>query len=283
MTFSSEPQDVSTTLYYFTPPADGSKPFSEINTDPVTGKRNSNWEREEHEKVVTNLRGKEGRMTLDGNGFQYVQHESKFNDFDNDEKIKQEYYAESEKLIKDVTGASKVVFFDHTIRRNNPGQVEDTPDKRQPVPLVHVDQTTTSSTTRVRKHLPAEYADAFLAAGKRFQIINLWRPIAYPAWDYPLALCDFQSINFSADLVPTTLVYPDFHGETNSVKFSEDHRWYYLRGMRTDETVFIKCFDSVQDGSVAILTPHTAFIDSTTPPGSPLRQSIELRALVFYD
>ena len=42
-------------------------------------------------------------------------------------------------------------------------------------------------------------------------------------------------------------------------------------------------FDSVQDGSVAVLTPHTAFIDPSTPPDAPLRQSIELRALVFYD
>ena len=40
---------------------------------------------------------------------------------------------------------------------------------------------------------------------------------------------------------------------------------------------------SIQDGSVAILTPHTAFVDPTTPPDAPLRESIELRTLVFYD
>jgi hypothetical protein len=42
-------------------------------------------------------------------------------------------------------------------------------------------------------------------------------------------------------------------------------------------------FDSVQDGSVAVLTPHTAFEDPSTPKDAPLRESIELRALVFYD
>ncbi len=50
---------------------------------------------------------------------------------------------------------------------------------------------------------------------------------------------------------------------------------------------FLTCnphsFDSVQDGSVAILTPHTSFNDPTTPADAPLRESIELRALVFYD
>lgn len=42
-------------------------------------------------------------------------------------------------------------------------------------------------------------------------------------------------------------------------------------------------FDSVQDGSVAVFTPHTGFEDPTTPKDAPLRESIELRALVFYD
>jgi hypothetical protein len=42
-------------------------------------------------------------------------------------------------------------------------------------------------------------------------------------------------------------------------------------------------FDSLRDGSVAILAPHTGFEDPQTPSNAPLRQSIELRALVFYD
>ena len=42
-------------------------------------------------------------------------------------------------------------------------------------------------------------------------------------------------------------------------------------------------FDSKQDGSVALFTPHTGFSDPSTPEGTPFRQSIELRALVFYD
>jgi hypothetical protein len=35
------------------------------------------------------------------------------------------------------------------------------------------------------------------------------------------------------------------------------------------------------DGSVAVLTPHTAFIDPTTPKDASYRESIELRALVL--
>jgi hypothetical protein len=81
--------------------------------------------------------------------------------------------------------------------------------------------------------------------------------------------------------VPTRLLYPDREGQTSSVRFSPEHKWKYLSGMRPEEYVLIKCYDS-HDG-VATLTPHTAFVDPSTPADAPRRQSIELRALVFYD
>jgi hypothetical protein len=49
------------------------------------------------------------------------------------------------------------------------------------------------------------------------------------------------------------------------------------------DPILLASFDSKQDGSVAVFTPHTGFSDPNTPEGTPFRQSIELRALVFYD
>ena len=123
-------------------------------------------------------------------------------------------------------------------RRRRPGEADRSPEARQPVPQVHVDQTTASAIARVHRHLPAEDAPALLA--RRFQIINLWRPIARPAHDWPLALCDFRSVDPRTDLVPTDLVYEDHKGETNSVRFNPGHRWKYLPGMTPDEFVLIK-------------------------------------------
>ncbi|KIJ33146.1 hypothetical protein M422DRAFT_183603 [Sphaerobolus stellatus SS14] len=110
-------------------------------------------------------------------------------------------------------------------------------------------------------------------------IINLWRPISHTAEELPLALCDYRSINWDADLVPTTLRYSDHDGETFTVKYNPNHKWKYMRNMITEEVVLIKCFDSKQDG--AILTPHTAFVDPTSPKDAPHRESIELHALVL--
>ena len=101
----------------------------------------------------------------------------------------------------------------------------------------HIDQTPDASVARVHRHLPAEDVPALLK--KRFQIINVWRPIRHEAYDRPLALCDYFSIK-EADLAKTTLRYPDREGETYGVRRSSEHKWKYLKGMTPDEAVFIK-------------------------------------------
>jgi hypothetical protein len=54
------------------------------------------------------------------------------------------------------------------------------------------------------------------------------------------------------------------------------------RLMRTaDEALFIKCFESHSEEGRARLTPHSASIDPDRQDKPP-RQSIEMRALVFY-
>ncbi|THG95318.1 hypothetical protein EW145_g7979 [Phellinidium pouzarii] len=272
---------VKTKLVYFIPPADGSKPWQYVNVDLTQGELQRNYTLEPFEAEIENVRGKESAFSLDTSGFLYARAEAKHKSFTSDEEVEREYYPESIELLKQLTGASRVVLFDHTIRRRRPGELDDGPQKRQPVPVVHVDQTTASSIARVNRHLPPDDAEKLLQ--RRFQIINLWRPIGKPALDHPLALCDFRSIDVKRDLVSSTLRYPDRDGETFNVRHNPAHKWKYLRGMEPDEVVLIKCFDSVQDGSVAVLTPHTAFDDPTTPPDVPLRESIELRALVFYD
>ncbi|KAI0693929.1 hypothetical protein C8T65DRAFT_744548 [Cerioporus squamosus] len=272
---------VTATLHYFTPPEDGAKPYIYINADAATKQRQRNWTTVPHEVQIENIRGKEDTVSLDTTGFQYFRRPANHKTFENDEVIEKEYYPESIELVKELTGASRAVIFDHTIRRRRPGEIEDTPQKRQPVPQVHIDQTPESARARVRRHLPEEDVPKLLAG--RFQIINLWRPISHPAYDWPLALCDYRSVDRENDLVPTTLKYPDRDGETYSVKFNPGNKWKYLRGMSPEEVVFIKCYDSQDDGVTANFTPHTAFEDPTTPKDAPLRESIELRLLVFYD
>ena len=277
---------VETAINYFTPPADGSKPYQWTTANHPGGGPMRNWEPTSHSVRVENVRGREnsGEFTLDDSGFEFHRIPNRAPiSFDNDEEIRTKYYQESIDNIKNLTGASRVVIFDHTLRKPRPAGTPETPENRSPVKLAHVDQTAESATRRVHLHLPESDVPALLS--KRFQIINLWRPIENPAWQFPLALCDFRTVanQEGGDFVPSTLKYLDRDGETLAVKFNPEHKWKYLAGMTPDEIVLIKCFDSTPNKSVATFTPHTAIDDPTTPPDAPHRQSIELRALVFYD
>ncbi|KIJ56465.1 hypothetical protein M422DRAFT_239681 [Sphaerobolus stellatus SS14] len=275
------PADIVTaSLTYFEPPKDGSTPYQYVDADPVTGERKSNFTEVGRPMEIENVRGKEDQYNIDNAGFQFVKHKAKHNKFTDDDEIRREYYPESVALLRKITGARRIIIFDHTIRRYKPGQIDDGPNNRQPYPRVHVDQTREAAARRVRMHVP-DLAHELLK--HRYQIINVWRPICNAALDHPLALCDYRTVSWEKDLVPTVLYFAERDGETFSVKYNPKHEWKYQRGMTTDEAVLIKCFDTKMDGSVAILTPHTAFVDPTTPEDAPWRQSIELRALVFYD
>lgn len=158
---------------------------------------------------------------------------------------------------------------------------------------MHIDQSYHASENRVRHHFPDE-ANEFLK--KRFQIINVrpphvslnptlthspqvWRPIK-PILRDPLALASAHSVPDS-DLLPAALIYPDRQGETYVVKPNPQHRWYFKYAQRPDEPLFIKCYDSLDDGR-ARRVPHSAFEDKEYAEERP-RESIEVRTLVFFD
>lgn len=115
MSAQDEPSSVSTTLLYFTPPTDGSKPWLLVTKpDPASGIPSRNFEQAKVELDIRNLRGHENSVSLDKEGFQYGVHPAKHTTFANDAEIEAEYYPESIELLKQVTGASRVVLFDHS-------------------------------------------------------------------------------------------------------------------------------------------------------------------------
>jgi len=284
----------------------GGKPWTKVDSDVTSFSRTSII------RPVQNIRGREAEFSsVDTAGFAVYNHPAKEKTFTDEEAIRAGYYDEVEALLREKLGpkVKKVVIFDHTIRR----RVKDAP--RQPVQQVHVDQTPRAAEVRVRRHVedPKEVEDLL---SRRYQLINVWRPIENPATDFPLAVIDWRTTS-PEDLVKVDLLYPvrqddkdnddrgkevfpdpksatstegyEVKGETYSVAPNEKHQLYYYKGMTPEEVMFIKCFDSHSQGfsngkqGVAALTPHTAFEDPQTPKDAPGRQSIEVRCLVFYD
>lgn len=244
---------------------------------PEPGEASTNLVSEAHTVPIYDLRSVAGEVRLEREGFALVPQTTAVQDFGDDEEIRRVYYPEAERLLKEATGASRVVVFDHTVRRRSPGAVDRAPGApRQPVARVHVDHTEKSGPQRIRDFLGNE-TDELLRG--RARVINIWRPIRGPLEDAPLAVCDAGSVA-KDDLVPTDLVYRDRVGETYSVRFSPEHRWFYVPHMQRDEALLLTCYDSATDGQ-ARFAPHSAFEDPTAPADRLPRESIELRTFVF--
>ncbi|MHB1219499.1 MAG: CmcJ/NvfI family oxidoreductase [Alphaproteobacteria bacterium] len=222
----------------------------------------------------------EGRLSLDREGFAFVHHPSAVTDFRDAAKIKSAYFEESARLVRSITGASKVVTFDYNLRHAAaPGR--DSTGVSQPVRRVHNDFTAESGPRRARAELLAAGENADRLLKHRFAIINVWRPIRGPVQNSPLAVCDARTVD-PQDLVVSDLVYRDRVGHTYAVAYSPRHRWFYFPEMRVDEAILIKSLDSEAGGGTARFAPHTAFDDPTSPPGAAPRESIEVRTLALF-
>ncbi len=217
-----------------------------------------------------------GELSLDGNGFVLVEHKTRMKNFFDPEELKAVYWPEAERLIKDLSGAARVVMFDHTLRSGDEGE-RAARLVREPVLSAHNDYTEWSGPQRVRDVLPGE-ADELLK--RRFAIIQVWRAINQPIQSNPLAVADARSVAFE-DFLLAERRYPNRVGQTYRLMHNARHRWIYFPRMRRDEALVFKVFDSEKDGR-ARFTPHTSFDDPTTPAGAPPRQSIEARALAFF-
>ena len=217
-----------------------------------------------------------GELSLDKEGFVLLYHKTAVTDFYDGEQIKAIYYPECEHVIQAATGAARVVAFDHIVRNAAMAATKGSGIK-MPAKRVHNDYTAWSSPKRVRD-LMGEEAEELLK--HRFAIINLWRPIRGPLLDSPLALCDAQSLE-EENLIASDLLYPDRAGETYSITYNPNQRYYYFPKMQSDEAVLIRCFDSAREGPHRF-SAHTGFDDPETPPNAPPRESIEVRTIVFY-
>ncbi|KAI1497486.1 hypothetical protein F5X99DRAFT_433007 [Biscogniauxia marginata] len=273
--------NVLTFINYYKDPGDGSPPMPiRISDKTVRNERPMIAQ----QLVVKDITGEESKYTLDEHGFQHCCRESKLHgsDFLNKEMVEAEYYTECVQLLKDVTGAPRVFIFDHKTRygpSNWHKLGENNRVARGPLLRAHVDQSYDGASIVLRKHFPDE-ADELL--GRRYQIINIWRPIKTIFKD-PLAVADATSVP-DADLVAASILYPSgARDETWTIRPSPTamHRWYFKYAQTPAEVLLIKCFDS-RPTAVARRAPHSAFEDPAEMEREP-RESIETRALVFYD
>ncbi|HLW71446.1 MAG TPA: CmcJ/NvfI family oxidoreductase [Candidatus Binataceae bacterium] len=213
------------------------------------------------------------QLALDREGFVLEHRATAVRNFYDPDEVRAVYYPGVEQLLREVMGAAMACAFEHDVRRAEPAAASGQA-AREPVRVVHDDYTEKSAPERVRLYLP-DKVDGLLK--RRFAVVNVWRPLRGPVRDTPLAVCDAQTLA-PQDLVPTS---EGVKHEVYLFKFRPAHRWFYFPEMQPDEAILLKCFDSIRDGR-ARFTAHTAIDLPLTQPPPPPRESIEVRALVFF-
>lgn len=247
-----------------------------VHTEALTGETEPRYHAELERRAVTihDARGQVHELTLDHHGIELRQRTSAVQDLYDNTSVEQEYYPEVEALVREATGASRVLIFDHTRRRDDGSGSAKTPADR-----AHNDYTEWSAPQRVQDLLGEQEAHRLREVP--FVQVNAWRPIRGPVRRSPLAVLDAATLD-PADLIATDMVYPGRTGEIYHLAFNPSQRWLYFPDMERDEILLIKGYDSRTDGR-ARFVPHTAFQDPGTAADEPPRESIEVRTLAFFE
>ncbi|KAH1419792.1 hypothetical protein KXX35_009247 [Aspergillus fumigatus] len=111
--------------------------------------------------------------------------------------------------------------------------------------------------------------------------LDFWKPLRGPVNDWPLVLCDSSLIDVRKDLAVADLLYPDLATENQVMYYRDGLKWYYLSDHEPSEIIVFKQMDSLNSACPGV--PHASFWNPLASNREPPRESIEGRAMVFYD
>lgn len=262
--------------------------FNYVVDNGVPAVRYIDWPEMEHnaippqyelrEMTVRNGRPLRDRFDIDTHGFVFVDHVTQIRDFTAEDERRRVYDPEVQALVKKHTGASEVLVFDHTIRVTD-DEAQRVAGARPTVKGVHNDYTEASAPRRLREI--AGDAEAERRFGRRWAIVQVWRPIRGVVMMEPLGICDGRSIP-QKGFIRVERRYKYRTGEVYHIAHDPAHAWYYFPRMTRNEALLFKVFDS-DASKPSRFTAHSAFDDPNTPADAPPRESIETRTFAFFD
>jgi hypothetical protein len=154
----------------------GNKPASYGGISAAEAEQKRKGKYQEYKMAIYDGRAVVDRLSLEREGFIFVTHETKVKDFFDEAEVRSIYYPETEQLVKENSGAKRVLVFDHTLRSAD-STMREAKQISGPVRNAHNDYTEWSGPQRVRDLLPEE-AEELLK--DRFAVIQTWRPVRNP-------------------------------------------------------------------------------------------------------
>ena len=227
-------------------------------------------------------------------GFQLMHHASAVTDWSHDDEIARVHYGEIREFAKQQTGCDHALLASHI--RRSPEAAKKHKDF-SPIPFVHSDFADSYGDLLREMYRTGERSELLeqsglspedVAGARRIMILQFWRNIGPAKMDMPLAFCDARSMTRD-DIQPFPVQNyggSGFDFEALAIVAPAepaDHHWYVFPEMRPDEVAVFRTYDTdmVASGDV-YWTPHSAIRDPEVEPGSPARESIELRATCVF-
>ncbi len=196
--------------------------------------------------------------------------------------IEFDYWAEIMPLLRAHTGARDVLPIHASVVRFSASANRH--EMMTPAGWAHLDYDGDEAAVQLGETIERSGRD--VADFSRYVLYQTWRVLTDPPQDYPLAVCDWQTVD-AGDIVP--LVYhvaaEQADGEevtyrSQGSRHSDRHKWWYFPDLTVDDVVVFVGFDSARGERPSSL--HVSFEDPTVSEPVP-RASIESRFFALFD
>ncbi|OHE93063.1 hypothetical protein CORC01_11620 [Colletotrichum orchidophilum] len=281
------PSPVRLTAYmYFLardPKYEHEKPYTlRYVPSPLDGIPQSNIDRVQHEVKVHDLRLRS--LDYDECGFTVANCPSalQYDDYADTDKIEKIHALEVIGAVRLALAATSVDLLDYVVRRRHPSWPIATGGSyafNQPASRAHIDHTYEGGRALIRETF-GEKAESIL--GGRWQCVNVWHPLRGPLVDWPLAMCDAQTVDFARDTMAGDVVDRDHVFENTQIHFNARQTWFFLSNQLPTELIIFKNADSQEPMGATPGVPHASFDNPTTQKEDFRRESIEMRILVRW-
>jgi hypothetical protein len=225
----------------------------------------TNLKIDNHKVGVKDVRGFEHCLNINNTGFEFALCPTKCSFAE--EKI-EAYLQETAEWVKQRLNATHSICFAYKYRNSahEPYDAGVVTGSRQipeiPAPLLHVDHTTSSGPSRIRRHLSQSNQERYLTGDFRVRTVTTWRPINGTVENFPLVLCNAYSVDPKRDLVAGDRVTPQGAGEVYYVAYNDSQEWFWLSDQTINEVAVFVSYDSQRD--VGPACTYTSTIPRTT-------------------
>ncbi|KAI1359611.1 putative CmcJ-like methyltransferase [Xylaria arbuscula] len=255
------------------------KPYSaDFAVDEQNGAKKSNIITTDRHVEVAPVASR-GEFNININGFCILKENTTLtleDALERPEEAELKYQAELEKILhKNFPECTRFEGLDFVVRRrhpNYPSEKEETVKYEQPATVAHSDYTPEGAIQQLKGSFPGQEA-YFL--DKEYDMINVWKPLVGPNNDWPLALCDYSSIQ-PTDITRADVLHADRITENQLLYPSQQHRWYYVESQQPNDLIVFRNTDNTGKRAVGF---HAAIPNPTST--GPLRSSVEVRFVAF--